>query len=408
MNRLEDKKILVVGFGAQGSAQALNLRDSGFEVAIALKESSIKYQSDTYQAARNANFEVTSIAEGARDAFLVINLTPERAHRESTRELMEYMQEGSFLGFSHGFSMTVGLDIKSGIEPILCAPKGPGNELRRAFLESRGLPAILASSSKSGMEVARAWATGIGSHRSLLVESSFESECISDLFGEQVLLCGLLQSSIMALDGIVDPDILQYGFSALLSKSIPTTLSAVTFGHESFVRHYEKDLRAILEPIYQMHMAQILNGEFYRSVLDDWDRDDAWLKSKRAKYSLNLPTETRVIRKNRFKRAFNRDAAILALILKVGAELCFEIMQKSGIDSKSAYIESLYELPLLANLISHGNLDHMNSVISDMAEFGNYLFCDRSVSVMREFFTQMSFDLEPFEFELDEVANLLR
>lgn len=187
---LRGMTVAVIGYGNQGHAHALNLRDSGVRVLVGQRPGG-----PGRQRAITDGFAPVGIAEAATDAhLLVITLPDEVAAEVYTLEIAPHLRTGQTLGFVHGFNIRFGfIDPPPGVDCVMIAPKGPGTLLRSLFVAGKGLPALLAverDPSGRGRRTALAWAAGIGATRAGVVETTFAAETEADLFGEQVVLCG--------------------------------------------------------------------------------------------------------------------------------------------------------------------------------------------------------------------------
>src|SRR5881296_3427678 len=195
---LQRKTLAVLGFGSQGHAHALNLKDSGLKVIIGLYDGS-----KSIPVAKEKGFKVVSTAEAVRRAdviFLALPDTKQPAIYE--RDIAPNLSKGKTLLFSHGFS----IHFKTVVPPkyvdvILVAPKGPGHIVRRQYTEGKGVPSLIAvyqNPSKMAKQVALAWAKGIGATRAGVIQTTFREETETDLFGEQTVLCGGATALILA------------------------------------------------------------------------------------------------------------------------------------------------------------------------------------------------------------------
>ena len=191
LNLIKAKKVAVVGYGSQGHAHALNLRDSGVkEVVIALRPNS-----PSAKKAEKAGLKVMAVAEAAKWADLVMMLTPDELQSEIYRDsIAANIRDGAAVAFAHGLNIHFNLiEPKKTIDVIMIAPKGPGHTVRGEYQKGGGVPCLVAVSqdaSGNAMEVALSYASAIGGGRSGIIETSFREECETDLFGEQVVLCG--------------------------------------------------------------------------------------------------------------------------------------------------------------------------------------------------------------------------
>ena len=199
INLIKNKNIVIVGYGSQGHAHAMNLRDSGMEnVAIALKENS-----KTRQKAEEAGFKVMTPAESAKWADIIMMLTPDELQSEIyNNEIANNIKAGTALAFAHGLNIHFELiSPKEGIDVIMMAPKGPGHTVRAEYARGAGVPCLVAvdkNPSGNALEIAIAYSSAIGGGRAGIIETTFKEECETDLFGEQAVLCGGLTHLIQA------------------------------------------------------------------------------------------------------------------------------------------------------------------------------------------------------------------
>ena len=196
---IKGKAVAIIGYGSQGHAHAANLRDSGVErVTIALRPGSA-----TAAKAQGAGFAVTSAAEAAREADIVMVLAPDE-HQAAIWEadLKPHMRQGAALAFAHGLNIHFGLiEPRPDLDVFMVAPKGPGHTVRSEFLRGGGVPALLAvhqDASGNARELGLSYACAIGGGRAGIIETNFREECETDLFGEQAVLCGGLSHLIQA------------------------------------------------------------------------------------------------------------------------------------------------------------------------------------------------------------------
>ena len=199
LNLIKDKKISIVGYGSQGHAHAMNLRDSGIEnVSIALREGS-----NSRSKAEQANFKVMTPAEAASWADVIMMLTPDELQSEIYKnDIAENIKEGTTIAFAHGLNIHFDLiKPKEGIDVIMVAPKGPGHTVRAEYVRGAGVPCLVAvdkNPSGNALEIGIAYASAIGGGRAGIIETTFKEECETDLFGEQTVLCGGLVELIRA------------------------------------------------------------------------------------------------------------------------------------------------------------------------------------------------------------------
>jgi ketol-acid reductoisomerase len=190
LSQLDGKTVAIIGYGSQGHAHALNLRDSGVSVIVGLRE-----QSSSVAAAREAGLEVLPVIDAASQGDIVMMLVPDELHRQVWEsEVHDGVAEGNMLLFGHGFSIHYGeVEPPSGVDVALIAPKGPGHLVRRQFVDGSGVPALIAiqqDATGNARALALAYAKGIGGTRAGVIETTFKDETETDLFGEQAVLCG--------------------------------------------------------------------------------------------------------------------------------------------------------------------------------------------------------------------------
>src|SRR5436853_6768633 len=195
---LKNKTLAVLGFGSQGHAHALNLKESGLKVIIGLYEGS-----KSIPVAREKGFKVVSTAEAVRQADVIFVALPDTKQASVyAKEIAANLTKGKTLLFSHGFSIHFKTIVPpKNVDVILVAPKGPGHTVRRQYVEGKGVPALIAvyqNPSKQAKKVALAWAKGIGGTRAGVIETTFKEETETDLFGEQTVLCGGASALILA------------------------------------------------------------------------------------------------------------------------------------------------------------------------------------------------------------------
>ncbi|UTP73153.1 ketol-acid reductoisomerase [Alteromonas sp. LMIT006] len=400
---LKGKKIVIVGCGAQGLNQGLNMRDSGLDVSYALRQAAIDEKRDSFVRATENGFTVGTYQELIPTADLVYNLTPDKQHSAVVEAVMPLMQQGATLGYSHGFNIVEeGQQIRSDITVVMCAPKCPGTEVREEYKRGFGVPTLIAvhpenDPENKGWAIAKALASATGGDRAGVLESSFVAEVKSDLMGEQTILCGMQQAVAvlgyekMVADG-VDPAyagaLLQYGLEAITEalKIGGVTNMMDRLSNPAKIKAYDlsEELKVILRPLFEKHQDDIISGEFSKTMMEDWANGDANLLKWRAETGEtafeNAPEFTGKIDDQEF---FDKGIFIVACI-KAGVELAFDVMVEAGILPESAYYESLHETPLISNTIARKRLYEMNVVISDTAEYGNYLFANAAIPLLAE------------------------
>ncbi|MDO4698765.1 MAG: ketol-acid reductoisomerase [Pasteurellaceae bacterium] len=403
-NYLKGKKIVIVGCGAQGLNQGLNMRDSGLDIAYALRAEAIAEKRASFQRASENGFNVGTYQELIPTADLVVNLTPDKQHSKVVADVMPLMKQGAALGYSHGLNIVeVGEQIRQDITVVMVAPKCPGTEVREEYKRGFGVPTLIAVHPENdpkgeGLAIAKAWAAATGGHRAGVLESSFVAEVKSDLMGEQTILCGMLQAgSIVCYDKLIadgkDPayagKLIQYGWEVITEalKQGGITLMMDRLSNSAKLRAFvlSEQIKAELTPLFQKHMDDILSGEFSATMMADWANGDAnllkWREETGKTAFENAPKGDNI---RISEQEYFDNGVLMVAMVKAGVELAFDTMVASGIFEESAYYESLHELPLIANTIARKRLYEMNVVISDTAEYGNYLFANVATPILRE------------------------
>ncbi|CAL4044039.1 Ketol-acid reductoisomerase (NADP(+)) [Buchnera aphidicola (Anoecia corni)] len=406
---LKNKKIVIVGCGSQGLNQGLNMRDSGLDVSFALRNKTIEEKGNSWKNAIKNKFLALDYESIIPFADVVINLTPDREHSKVVKKIMPMMKSGSFLGYSHGFNIVeVGEKIREDVTVIMVAPKCPGTEVRAEFVRGFGVPALIAVHTnndlkKEGIHAAKAWSVSIGSHRAGVLESSFIAEVKSDLMGEQTILCGMLQSaSISFFEKLISSgvhknyavNLIQNGWEkiteTLKQGGIWLMLDRLSSSAKIETCKLSNKLKKIFSPLYYKHMDDIISGKFSEKVINDWKNNNKDLIDLRQE---NKNSDFEKAKKSEISlsdQEYFDNGIVMVAILKAGIELSFEVMLESGISAESAYYESLHELPLIANTISRKRLYEMNLVISDTAEYGNYLFTRKALPIFRSFMSNLN------------------
>jgi ketol-acid reductoisomerase len=412
VNILRGKKMVIVGCGAQGLNQGLNLRDSGLDVSYALRDSAIKDKRQSWKNATDNGFTVGTYEELIPQADLVLNLTPDKQHTSVVTAIMPLMKKGACLSYSHGFNIVEeGMQVRDDITVIMVAPKCPGTEVREEYKRGFGVPTLIAVHTENdpngdGLELAKAYAAGTGGHRAGVLESSFIAEVKSDLMGEQTILCGMLQTgSILCFDKMVEKGIdagyasklVQYGWETvtegLKHGGITNMMDRLSNPAKIRAFYLAEELKNIMRPLYEKHQDDIMTGEFSKTMMEDWANDDANLlkwRAATAKTAFEKSTNTKA---EISEQEFYDHGTLMVAMVKAGVELAFEVMVSAGIIEESAYYESLHETPLIANLIARKKLYEMNVVISDTAEYGCYLFDHACRPLLVDFMRKIDTDV---------------
>ena len=234
LSHLEGKTVAILGFGSQGHAHSLNLKDSGVQVVVGLREGS-----KSTAAAREGGLEVLPIADAASQGDIVMVLLPDETHGEVWEaEIADGIAAGNHLMFGHGFSVHYGtVQPPQGVDVSLAAPKGPGHLVRRQYLEGSGVPGLIAvheDATGTARDVALAYSKAIGCTRGGVIQTSFREETETDLFGEQAVLCG--------------------GASELVQAGFETLVEA---GYDPQMAYFEclHELKLIVDLMYEKGLA---------------------------------------------------------------------------------------------------------------------------------------------------------
>ncbi|CAG7844876.1 Ketol-acid reductoisomerase (NADP(+)) [Pseudoclavibacter triregionum] len=294
---IQGKKVAVIGYGSQGHAHAQNLRDSGVEVVIGLRDGS-----KSAGKAEEDGFEVKSPADAAAWADLIMVLAPDQSQRDLFKhDIAPNLAEGKTLAFAHGFNIRFGLiEAPQGVDVILVAPKAPGHTVRREFVAGRGIPDIIAvevDASGSAWETAKSYAKAIGGTRAGVIKTTFTEETETDLFGEQAVLCGGTSQLV------------QYGFEVLTEAGYQPEIAYFEVLHElklivdlmweggiakqrwsvSDTAEYGDYVSGprVIDPSVKENMkavlADIQSGAFAKRFIDDQDNGATEFKELRAK-----------------------------------------------------------------------------------------------------------------------------
>ena len=424
---LKDKKVVIIGCGAQGLNQGLNMRDSGLDISYALRPAAIAEKRASYKNATENNFNVGSFEKLIPTADLVLNLTPDKQHTRVVKTVMPLLKKGATLSYSHGFNIVEeGIKIREDVTVIMVAPKCPGTEVREEYKRGFGVPTLIAvhpenDPENKGWAQAKAYAVATGGHKAGVLESSFVAEVKSDLMGEQTILCGVLQTaSILSFDKMLSEGIeptyasklIQYGWEtiteALKHGGITNMMDRLSNPAKIKAFELSEELKVILKPLFIKHMDDIMSGHFSKTMMEDWANDDVNLLSWRAAtgetaFEKTEATEVEVVEQEYFDHGI-----LMIAFVRAGVELAFDTMVASGIKEESAYYESLHELPLIANTVARKKLYEMNRIISDTAEYGCYLFDHAAkpllVNFMKKIDTSVIGELYSSSNEVDNLA----
>ncbi len=237
INLIKDRKVAIVGYGSQGHAHALNLRDSGAKnVVVALRDGS-----PSAKKAEGEGLKVMGIAEAAAWADLIMMTMPDELQAETYKaHIHDNLRDGAAIAFAHGLNVHFGLiEPKSTVDVIMMAPKGPGHTVRGEFVKGGGVPCLVAvhnDASGNALEIGKSYCSAIGGGRSGIIETDFKEECETDLFGEQAVLCG----------GLVE--LIRMGFETLVEA-----------GYEPEMAYFEclHEVKLIVDLIYEGGIANM-------------------------------------------------------------------------------------------------------------------------------------------------------
>jgi len=406
---LINKNIVIVGCGAQGLNQGLNMRDSGLNISYALRKGAINQKRESFKNATKNNFQVGNYTDMIPNADLVINLTPDKNHTSVINDVMPLMKEGSTISYSHGFNIVEeGIKIRSDITVIMVAPKCPGSEVREEYKRGFGVPTLIAVHPENdpkgiGLNQAKAYAVATGGDRAGVLESSFVAEVKSDLMGEQTILCGVLQTgSILCFNKMMSEGINPAYASKLIQNGWEIITEALKHGgitnmmdrlsNPSKIKAFElsEELKKILQPLFNKHMDDIMSGHFSKTMMEDWKNDDKNLLMWRSETAETLFEKTTPSNQQINDQEYFDNCVLMVAFVRAGVELAFDTMVDAGIKEESAYYESLHETPLIANTIARKKLYEMNRVISDTAEYGCYLFDHAAKPLLKNFMNKLS------------------
>lgn len=301
---IQSKKVAVIGYGSQGHAHSLNLRDSGVDVTVGLREGSA-----SRAKAENEGLKVATVADAVRDADVVVILAPDQVQRIVYRDEIEpNLKDGAALVFGHGFNIRFGyIKPAAGHDVLMVAPKGPGHLVRREYADGRGVPVIVAveqDASGEAWKLALSYAKGIGGLRAAGIKTTFTEETETDLFGEQAVLCGgvsqLIQYGFETLtEAGYQPEVAYFEvlhelklivdliFEGGITKQRWSVSDTAEYGdYVSGPRVITTDVKANMQAV----LADIQNGAFAKRFIDDQDAGAPEFKELREK-GQNHPIE---------------------------------------------------------------------------------------------------------------------
>ena len=221
LNLIQSKKVAIIGYGSQGHAHALNLKDSGVnEICVALRDGS-----SSIEKAQNAGFDVMNVSEAAKWADVMMMLTPDELQADIYNDdIKDNLKEGSALLFAHGLNIHFNLiDPRPDLDIFMVAPKGPGHTVRSEYERNAGVPCLIAvhqDATNTAKDLGLSYASAIGGGRAAIIETSFKEECETDLFGEQAVLCG----------GVVE--LIRNGFDTLVEAGYAPEMAYFECLHE--------------------------------------------------------------------------------------------------------------------------------------------------------------------------------
>lgn len=251
LDLLNGKTVAIIGYGSQGHAHALNLKDSGVDVIVGLYEGS-----KSIAKAESAGLKVHNVSDAAAAADMIMILLPDEVQRTIyENEIKPHLKEGKVLAFAHGFNIHFGQIVPpEGVDVVMIAPKGPGHLVRRTYEQGQGVPALFAvyrDASGQARDRAMAYAKGIGGTRAGILQTTFREETETDLFGEQVVLCG--------------------GLSALIQKGFETLVEA---GYQPELAYFEclHEVKLIVDLVVEGGLAKMRDSISNTAEYGDYTR----------------------------------------------------------------------------------------------------------------------------------------
>jgi len=306
---LKGKTIAVIGYGSQGHAHALNLKESGQNVIVGLRKGS-----DYWNKAKGSGLKVETVSDAVKKADIIMMLIPDTKQREVfENDIKPNLKKGNAIAFAHGFNIHFGQIVPpKDIDVFMVAPKGPGHLVRRVYTEGKGVPCLIAvhqNATGKAKNIGLAYAKGIGGTRAGVIETTFKEETETDLFGEQAVLCG--------------------GASELIRAGFDTLVKA---GYQPEVAYFEclHELKLIVDLIYEGGISNM-----------------RYSISETAKYGDITGGASELIRAG------------------------FDTLVKAGYQPEVAYFECLHELKLIVDLIYEGGISNMRYSISETAKYGD-------------------------------------
>ena len=297
LQKLAGKTVAIIGYGSQGHAHALNLKDSGVDVRVGLREGS-----KNWAVAEEAGLKVTTMDQAAEEADFIMILVPDEKQPQVYKDHVEkHLKPGKTLAFAHGFNIHYGyIKAPEGVNVVMCAPKGPGHIVRRQFTEGSGVPdlaCVYEDATGNAWDIIMSYCWGVGGARSGIIKATFAEETEEDLFGEQAVLCG----------GLVE--LVKAGFETLTEAGYPPELAYFECYHEmkmivdlmyesgihfmnysisntaEYGEYYAgpKVINEQSREAMKLILKRIQNGEFAKEFVADCENDHKWLLEQREK-----------------------------------------------------------------------------------------------------------------------------
>ena len=294
---IQGMKVAIIGYGSQGHAHALNLKDSGVDVRVGLREGS-----KNWAVAEEAGLKVTTMDQAAEEADFIMILVPDEKQPQVYKDHVEkHLKPGKTLAFAHGFNIHYGyIKAPEGVNVVMCAPKGPGHIVRRQFTEGSGVPdlaCVYEDATGNAGDIIMSYCWGVGGARSGIIKATFAEETEEDLFGEQAVLCG----------GLVE--LVKAGFETLTEAGYPPELAYFECYHEmkmivdlmyesgihfmnysisntaEYGEYYAgpKVINEQSREAMKLILKRIQNGEFAKEFVVDCENDHKWLLEQREK-----------------------------------------------------------------------------------------------------------------------------